>query len=569
MKKSRILTFLICLFTISNLFGQSEFNDSIIIRLIKKADNKSISKYAKFKMNETPIIEHKLYYNNILSQSFFSLQSYDTAMIYAINGLKMINLVDDSNLICKAWYQAALLNLNFNKYDSSLHYILKSLNCANNNNFKKSKAKACNLIGVLMGAENNYKSAINFFKIACKQYLKINDTFSYSSSLLNLGYSQFSSGDTINGIINLKKSIKYLEDYNKFYDIILSYLCISEYYLGIKNFNEFNKYINLATETAKRSDDKESLAKCYYTRAIGCLFNLDYNGAINYATKSRTIHGNIYIQNDSVLSIAYEEIGDNSKALVYQKAYIRNYIQLFKKEQTEKLNKLSIEYSVKEKDLLIENQLLEINKRKNNLTIALLILGLMFLIILSISVIKYIKNRNKEVAFSNLLKKDKELIEEKEYLSWQLIKQKNKTEPNILENKNSKLATDSNLAFESNLLYNEMRDLFEKKKLYLNPNLLMEDIIKELGTNKTYLYAAMKLNTEDNFRALLNKYRVNEAKNIINNLINDMTKIIIEDVQINAGFNSSASFFRAFKENTGLTPMEFTNQVKLTKNHIQ
>ena len=92
-----------------------------------------------------------------------------------------------------------------------------------------------------MNANNNKKSAINFFEIACKQYLEINDTFSYSSSLLNLGYAQFSSGDSIHGIINLKKSIKHLEKFNKYYDMILAYLSITEYYLDMKNFIDKTK----------------------------------------------------------------------------------------------------------------------------------------------------------------------------------------------------------------------------------------------------------------------------------------------------------------------------------------
>lgn len=560
MIKSRIVIILLSLLTISNLFGQSEFKDSVIIGLSKKSDFKAISKYAISKMNETQIMEHKLYYNNSITQSFFSLHSYDTAKIYAINGLKMINLVDDSNLICKAWYQAGLVYFNFNKFDSSLHYIFKSLNCANNNNFTKIKAKANNLIGILMNANNNKKSAINFFEIACKQYLEINDTFSYSSSLLNLGYAQFSSGDSIHGIINLKKSIKHLEKFNKYYDMILAYLSITEYYLDMKNFNEFNRYINLATETAKRIDDKESLARCYFASALGCVVQLDYNGAINYATKARNTFNQNNLSIDSVLSIAYEGIGDHPKALEYQKLYVKNYKKFIEKVQTEKLNKLAVELNLSEKDSLIENQKLDLNNRKNEFKISLAIIGLISLFFLSVIVFFYLKNKHKNEVYSNLLIKEKELKEEREYFSRKSTKIKNNLTINtILENKNGDLAKE-----DHHILYLEMQDLFEKKKIHLDANLRIEDIIKELGTNKTYLYAAMKFNTEDNFRVILNKYRVEEAKSIINNLINENKKIVIEDIQLNAGFNSTVSFFRAFKTHTGLTPMEFVEQ---TKNH--
>jgi transcriptional regulator GlxA family with amidase domain len=42
-------------------------------------------------------------------------------------------------------------------------------------------------------------------------------------------------------------------------------------------------------------------------------------------------------------------------------------------------------------------------------------------------------------------------------------------------------------------------------------------------------------------------------------------KIRMEDVQESSGFQSAASFFRVFKSKTGLTPLEYAEQVKLTK----
>lgn len=558
MIKSRIFILLIFLSTISNLFGQSEFKDSVIISLSKKSDYRGLAKYAATNLDDTKIMERKLYYNNTLTQSFFSLHSYDTAKIYAINGLKLINFVDDSNLICKTWYQAALIYFSFDKYDSSLHFLLKSLHTANNNNLIKSKAKANNLIGILMDLTNNKKSAINFLKIACKQFLEINDTSSYSSSLLNLGYVQFSLGDRITGINNLKNAIKYLEKYNKYADIILAYLSMSDYYLDIKNYKEFNRYIDLATETSIKIDDKSALARCYYARSYAYAANLDYNGTINYALKARNTFNQNNLSIDSILSIAYEGIGDYAKALKHQKLYFTNHKKLLEKRQTEKLNELSIEYDLKEKDLLIENQILEIDKSKNDLKLSLFIIGLIALILIATIGFYHLKNKHKNELYSNLLIKDKELKEEGEYYSWKSAKQINDlSNDTVLENKNSDLVKE-----EHHVLYLEMRELFERKKIHLDANVRIDDIIKELGTNKTYLYAAMKFNTEDNFRAILNKYRVEEAKSIINNLVSEKKKIVIEEIQLNAGFNSSVSFFRAFKTFTGLTPMEFVAQTK-------
>jgi AraC-like DNA-binding protein len=113
-------------------------------------------------------------------------------------------------------------------------------------------------------------------------------------------------------------------------------------------------------------------------------------------------------------------------------------------------------------------------------------------------------------------------------------------------------------------LYFELRELLETKKLYLNPNLILEDLIKELGTNKKYLYYAIKSNYEDNFKSLLSEFRINHVKSLIVESIKTKKKIHMEEIQESSGFQSTASFFRVFKSKTGLTPSEYAEQVKLS-----
>ena len=100
--------------------------------------------------------------------------------------------------------------------------------------------------------------------------------------------------------------------------------------------------------------------------------------------------------------------------------------------------------------------------------------------------------------------------------------------------------------------------------MYLNPNLILEDLNKELSTNKNYLYYAIKSNYEDNFKSLLNEYRINHVKSMIVESVKNNQKIRMEDVQESSGFQSTASFFRVFKSKTGLTPSEYAEQVKLS-----
>ena len=102
----------------------------------------------------------------------------------------------------------------------------------------------------------------------------------------------------------------------------------------------------------------------------------------------------------------------------------------------------------------------------------------------------------------------------------------------------------------------------QSKKLYLDPKFNQQSLVTEFGTNRQYLYEAISKNGDDNFRGLVNRFRINEAKKYIsahNSAINELDFGAISE---KVGFNSYPTFYRAFKNITGLTPMEFTKELK-------
>ena len=113
-----------------------------------------------------------------------------------------------------------------------------------------------------------------------------------------------------------------------------------------------------------------------------------------------------------------------------------------------------------------------------------------------------------------------------------------------------------------NTLYLRFLEILEVNKLYLNPDLNIQILIKTLGTNKKYLYQAITLHSKDNFRGIVNRYRVDEAKKIIEKRIFSSSRIEMFEICVNAGFNSTVSFYRSFKMYTGLTPKEYENEAK-------
>jgi len=100
----------------------------------------------------------------------------------------------------------------------------------------------------------------------------------------------------------------------------------------------------------------------------------------------------------------------------------------------------------------------------------------------------------------------------------------------------------------------ELMRLLEEEQIYLNPNLTVIDVVRELGTNTKYFSAMLHNDMHTSFSTLINEYRIAKAKELLQ-LTNDK----IENVGISCGFNSRQSFCRTFSKITGKKPTEFRN----------
>lgn len=124
----------------------------------------------------------------------------------------------------------------------------------------------------------------------------------------------------------------------------------------------------------------------------------------------------------------------------------------------------------------------------------------------------------------------------------------------------SKKYKDSPLTTQSSTrLANELTDLIEAKKLYLNDSLSLRDLSEALGTSPRYLSQSINENFNCNFFDFTNNYRIEEAKKMF--LDKRYSDYKIYEIMYAVGFNSRSSFITAFKKNTGLTPKEFKNKL--------
>lgn len=104
--------------------------------------------------------------------------------------------------------------------------------------------------------------------------------------------------------------------------------------------------------------------------------------------------------------------------------------------------------------------------------------------------------------------------------------------------------------------------LMETAKPYLQPDLSLADLAKMLGTNKSVLSRVINQYYQQNFSDFINQYRVNLVTAQISS--GKHRQLTLLGIAYDCGFNSKATFNRAFKKTTGITPQEYIRKREKT-----
>ncbi|WP_347922915.1 helix-turn-helix domain-containing protein [Pontimicrobium sp. SW4] len=97
--------------------------------------------------------------------------------------------------------------------------------------------------------------------------------------------------------------------------------------------------------------------------------------------------------------------------------------------------------------------------------------------------------------------------------------------------------------------------LLSQEKIFLTPNLKAEDLADKLAISRHQLTEFLNQELECSFNDLMNKHRVDYVKKDLLNI--DKKHLSISGLANEAGFKSTATFYRAFKAQTGFTPSEY------------
>ncbi|CAL2106661.1 AraC family transcriptional regulator [Tenacibaculum sp. 190524A02b] len=133
----------------------------------------------------------------------------------------------------------------------------------------------------------------------------------------------------------------------------------------------------------------------------------------------------------------------------------------------------------------------------------------------------------------------------------------------LLEEKKERVgnkSVNSNLNTDFKVLEEKLQKVMDKEKLYLNPELTLDLLAKEIGTTNKKLSALFNKYLSTTFYDFINSHRIKTFKQYIN--LSEYKNLTIEGLAYECGFKSKASFYRVFKKETGMSPTQYKNTVK-------
>lgn len=428
------------------------------------------------------------------------------------------------------------MGVNFDKlghYQKSLEHHLKSLQIEEELNNEMGMAQSQLNIGLIYIYLKQSENGIYYTRQALEYFAKINDANNQALCNGNLGIvyvdlhqyedacRYFFKADSLFQITNNR--YERIINLSNFISCKLKLGRIDEAHRDIDLSHQLNKDINIEhlNQLINIAQVEYLLAQKKYEPAAHLLQQIK---ATNKRIKLRTTLLEIEIE---LMTQPQPQISDVIDEYVFLRDSLENVFS------NELVNELHIKYETDLKINQIKQQQQEISNQKK--TIVLLLLSV--IIFITLSLIIYLFYKRLQNTYKVLYQKTED--DALQLKSWISMKE---STPSKLENRETNYE-----------IWECLGTKISQLKLFVNPKLSLDDLALQCKSNRNYISKAINQYAQTNFNNYINKFRVEEAKTLIKNNKNYSFNTIAEM----SGFNSESSFYRIFKDETGLTPKKF------------
>lgn len=530
---------------LESLFLENNFNES--------------KKYIESKL---PLAskEQAIYYYTKLSHAYLRTGQFDKALNFAQKSNTGAKTISDKLLISETWRAMAFACIRTSELDSAMVYSEKMHRYGKeNNNYDFSRA-ALMAMGNISMQQEKLSNALQF-------YIDASNLSKRNNNINNLIPDYFNVGITYSRLKKLEQSNLYLEealklDKERKDEVLLAriYGSLSYNYSKLNNNSKSIFYQKKSNELALKNNNLQLLAMGYANMLQWSLNENNPTSALEYGKRSLEYLKKKPIQQlevrvDSLMYVALKTIKRNDEALRFLESYTKKRKKMVSNDTEKNLNELIVKYDVENKNLKIKNQQNQIVIANRERNIYMLILFILLLALTSFLILKNNHRIYKKILFNKDKYYDNLFYQTRSFLNNNRLSNPDENpnlEDNILHSSEEK----------SEFLFNKLIGTIEQEQLFLNPDLDQKTLIRILGTNKKYLYEAIKFHGESNFRGIINRLRINHAKKIIKEELLLGKSMQFANLYINCGFNANSTFYRIFKSYTGLSPVEYSIELK-------
>ena len=454
--------------------------------------------------------------------------------------------------------------------------------------------RAYNLYGLLLRYKGDYKQSQELLLKAYAIYQKLDKPMAISGTCINIGSNYSAIGSFSEAIAYYRKAVLTAKKSNDTINLIGVYRNIGVFY-RVSNPDSSLYYYGLVQLLNKSGNNGQPDIITTYNMANIYSDKKDYNTALllytdvlNFCTAAHNPRGLMNAM--SGMAVVYAALGKMAEAIACNKRAIfladsigelPLSVELMTELQNiyKDNNQFREAFLISEKARHLNDSILSLNKQvaiheldvkyqtekknqenewlKSELTIQeklskyrfnfILVLLLATLLLIFLLWRGYKLHRSREIAYKVLMSK---YIHESE-----LRNQNLGTNPvAVLIPDHAESPQD-----DSTLINDQLLSFYQTDKPYHNPGLKIEDVSVKLNIPKRFISAALKKHHNTNFNAFTNRFRVEEARQLMESEAHK--NYTIEAIARDAGFGNRQSFYNTFELYTGIKPGYYRNYV--------
>jgi serine phosphatase RsbU (regulator of sigma subunit)/tetratricopeptide (TPR) repeat protein len=403
----------------------------------------------------------------------------DTAIAIAQKGLKMAEKIDFSKGIANSLHVMGYAYSIQGNYPAALECNLKALKIREEINDKKGMERSYNNIGNIYLDRNDYSKADEYYRKGLKLAEELNIEKDIALLSNNIGRMHYFKKEFQKSIEFYSRALKISEKNQFKFELAISYLNLGRSYVELGNYNSAENILNKGLAMSEKMKNKEKTSMALTSLAEICFKTGRYSKSIEFGKKSleaaTEIKGLQYMKEAArILYESYLQTNDYPNALHYHEVIMNVNDSLFSDDKSKEINNLQHQFELEqqkkeiellEKDNKIAQQDIKAQK------IITVFFGCGFLMLLMLAIIIF-KSRQKQLKANVLLKKQRNLITEKNEELQQL---------------NEEISTQRDNLQEINIELQSMNDeIMAQNEKIINQNEIIEEKNKKITASIIY-----------------------------------------------------------------------------------